>query len=49
MCMRLWLGRLGGPWGDQWYNWGSPVAVNLVLERLAGTPLWIPEIKGAYI
>jgi len=26
----------GGPWGDQWYNWGSCVSTVMVLERLAG-------------
>lgn len=26
----------GGPWGDQWYNWGSCASVSLVLERLCG-------------
>jgi hypothetical protein len=27
---------LGGPWGDQWYNWGSCVSTVMTLERLAG-------------
>jgi hypothetical protein len=27
---------LGGPWGDQWYNWGSCASINLVLDRLCG-------------
>ena len=27
---------LGGPWGDQWYNWGSCVATVMTLERLVG-------------
>ena len=26
----------GGPWGDQWYNWGSCASINLVLDRLCG-------------
>jgi hypothetical protein len=27
---------LGGPWGDQWYNWGSCVSTVMTLERLVG-------------
>ena len=27
---------MGGPWGDQWYNWGSCVSTVMTLERLAG-------------
>lgn len=27
---------VGGPWGDQWYNWGSCIATVMTLERLAG-------------
>ena len=31
--------RRGGLWGDQWYLWGVPIAIRLVLERLAGVDM----------
>jgi len=33
----------GGPWGDQWYNWGSCVSTVMVLERLAGVDYSVTE------
>ena len=33
----------GGLWGDQWYNWGSSLAVLLPLQRMIGVDFNIVE------